>query len=96
MEEIIEFFEKYKTYYQILGLNDQNVTDEQVKEAYDNMCMQLNGIFTRVSGEKAEKLKERIQEALDDAYRALKTEYSRKNYEELLNSIDSKSEENER
>ena len=36
IEMIKERFSKYKTYYEILQINPDDVTDEQVKMSYEN------------------------------------------------------------
>ena len=89
IEYIKREFNKYKTYYQILGINPDNINDEIVKKAYDNKCMQLNNILKDCKPEEAQEIRELIQTALDNAYTALKTDNSRKHDDELLNKIDS-------
>lgn len=92
LESIKEKFSNYQTYYQILGINPDNVSDEIVKETYDNKCMQLNNMLKGYKSEGIQELKELIQTTLDDAYTALKSENSRKHYDELLESINNSSE----
>lgn len=84
---IKERFKVYQTYYQILGLRNQNITDEKVKEAYDKKCRELNLMLRDCPEEESEEIRTTIQEALDDAYTALKTEDSRTNYQKILDSI---------
>lgn len=91
LESIKEKFSNYQTYYQILGINPDNVSDEIVKETYDNKCMQLNNMLKGYKSEGIQELKELIQTTLDDAYTALKNENSRKHYDELLESINNSS-----
>ena len=92
IKQIKERFSNYEDYYKILQIDKNNVTDEKVKDAYDNRCKQLEGILRGLNGEIIEEIRNLIQQSLDDAYTALKTENSRNNYNNLLDSI----EENER
>ena len=87
VNRIKERFNRYQTYYQILGLKNQNITDNQVKEAYDRKCKELNLMLEGCPEEEAEEIRSIIQVALDDAYTALKTEDSRSNYQEILDNI---------
>ena len=87
IESIKEKFSNYQTYYQILGVNPNSITDEKVKMAYDNKCMQLNNMLKDYKSEGIQEVRELIQITLDDAYTALKTENSRKHYNELLEKI---------
>lgn len=88
LENIRRRFERYQTYYQILGLKKENLTDEQVKEAYDRKCYELKMMLKDCKGKELEKVEDVIKSALDDAYTALKTESSRKNYEHMLSEIE--------
>ncbi len=80
-------FQEYKTYYEILGLKEDNITDEKVKEAYENKCKELVGMFGECKNDVYKELRIMIKTSLDDAYNALKTEHSRNNYKTLLNNI---------
>lgn len=104
-------FDRYQTYYQVLGIRNCNVTDETVKEAYDNKCMQLNKMLEgneeaelklilknckddeieeakRIVNEAFNEIRSKIQETLDDAYLALKTENARSHYQDVLDTIE--------
>lgn len=99
-ENIKEKFSKYETYYEILGVNSNSATDVAIKDAYDNKCMQLKEMLKGYESEAIQEIRELIQTTLDDAYTALKTEDSRKHYNELLKTMKSSeaketSEENE-
>ena len=80
-------FNSYKSYYQMLDINPKNVTDEIVKEKYDNKIYELEKIFKNCDGKEYQEVKKMIKEALNDAYSALKSEHSRTNYNELLEGI---------
>lgn len=92
LEKIKEKFTKYETYYEILGVKPNSVTDEKVKYSYDNKCMQLDEMLKSCKSESIQEIRELIQTTLDDAYTALKTEDSRRNYNELLKTISTSSE----
>lgn len=98
LESIKEKFSKYKTYYEILGINSNEATDEKVRTAYNNRCIQLIKMLRGCDRGEVQEVRELIQTTFDDAYTALKTENSRKNYNELLRKIKSepKSEETEK
>ena len=87
VKHIKERFSEYQTYYQILGLSNQNITDEKVKEAYEKKCNELSAMLKGCPEEEIEEIRETIQEALDDAYTALKTKNSRSNYQDILDNI---------
>ena len=103
LDNIRKRFTTYETYYQILGINPSGLTDEKVKEAYEEKCRQLDLLFLKSQQDLARKesqtepnlelekqiheLKEIIQTTLSDAFNALKSEHSRKNYNELLEKI---------
>ena len=87
VNRIKERFNRYQTYYQILGLKNQNITDDQVKEAYDEKCKELDLMLKGCPEEEAKEIRTIIQDALDDAYTALKSENSRSNYQEILDNI---------
>jgi preprotein translocase subunit Sec63 len=95
LENIKEKFSKYKPYHEILGINLDLTNDEEVKNAYDNKCMQLNMMLKDYEGEGIQEIRELIQMTLDDAYMALKTENARKNYKELLLEINNKNKSKE-
>ena len=80
-------FNRYQTYYQILGLNDNNITDEKVKQTYEKKCNELNLMLKDVPEEIKQEIKETIQSALDDAYLALKSENSRRHYKDLQDNM---------
>ena len=88
LKQLTEKFEKYRTYYEILQIKESSATNEKVKEAYEKKCKELEGFFNNCKGEEIEKVKSLIITALDDAYTALKSEDSRKNYKELLEKIE--------
>lgn len=92
IEKIKEKFSKYETYYEILGVNPNSANDEVIKNAYDNKCMQLNEMLKGYESEAIQEIRELIQTTLDDAYTALKTEDSRRHYNELLKTINTSSE----
>lgn len=92
VEKIKEKFSKYETYYEILGVRPNSVTDEKVKDSYDNKCMQLDEMLKSYKSEAIQEIRELIQTTLDDAYTALKTEDSRRYYNELLKTINISSE----
>lgn len=91
-EKIKEKFSKYETYYEILGVKPNSATDEKVKDSYDNKCMQLDEMLKNYKSEAIQEIRELIQTTLDDAYTALKTEDSRRHYNELLKTINTSSE----
>ena len=39
LKYIKDRFNRYRTYYQILSLDDNNITDEKVKQAYEKNAM---------------------------------------------------------
>lgn len=87
-------FTGYKTYYQILGINPSEATDEKVKELYEKKCNQLEEFFKKCPvnqnteiKQQISEVKELIQTTFDDAFSALKSKNSRKNYDELLEKI---------
>ena len=104
LDNIRKRFTTYETYYQILGINPSGLTDEKVKEAYEEKCRQLDLLFLKSQQDLARKesqtepnlelekqileLKDIIQTTFGDAFNALKSEHSRKNYNELLGKID--------
>lgn len=115
LDKLVEYlkkrFNRYQTNYQILGVKSNNITDKDVKEAYDNKCMQLNKMLegcqeTELKSilknckedeieeakiivyEAFEEIRTIMQDALDDAYTALKTEDSRSHYQEILDKIE--------
>ena len=91
-ELIEERFERYQTYYQLLGIQPNGITDEIVKEAYDKKCKELSLMLKDLQKQGLEdegnEIREIIQTALDDAYRALKDENSRQHYQDVLDSIE--------
>lgn len=87
LKYIKDRFNRYRTYYQILSLNDNNITDEKVKQAYEKKCNELNLMLKDVPEEIKEEIEETIRRALDDAYFALKSEDSRRHYKDLLDNI---------
>ncbi|MBQ2938613.1 MAG: hypothetical protein IJE05_07095 [Clostridia bacterium] len=88
LKYIKERFARYQTYYQILGIRNCDITDENVKLAYERKCTELKALLKDSSGEQIEEIRIIIQTALDDAYMALKDENSRKHYQELLDNIE--------
>lgn len=88
LENVKKRFGKYQTYYQVLGIKKDNVTDEQVKNAYDKKCSELKTMLRGCKGKELEEIEEIIRVALDDAYTALKTEASRKHYQDILDEIE--------
>lgn len=88
LEIIKRRFERYQSYYETLGINPDNVTDELVKQVYDNKCRELENMVKGIEEEEVQSIREIIQTELDDAYRALKTEDSRRNYQVVLDSIE--------
>ncbi len=103
LNNIRKKFTSYETYYQILGINPSGLTDEKVKEVYEEKSRQLDLLFLKSQQDLARKesqtepnlelekqileLKDIIQTTLSDAFNALKSEHSRKNYNELLGKI---------
>lgn len=115
LDKLVEYlkkrFNRYQTYYQVLGIKNNNITDKDVKEAYDNKCKQLNKMFegceeteikSILKNCKEDEIEEAkiivhetfveirtiMQDALDDAYTAIKTEDSRSHYQEILDKIE--------
>lgn len=95
IESLRKRISNYQTYYQILGINSDNVTDEIVEVTYHNKSMQLNKMLKDCKNEGMKEIKELIQTTLDDAYTALKTKKSRKHYNELLKTINTSSKSKE-
>ena len=89
---IEERFQRYQTYYQILSIKPEGVTDDIVKEAYDKKCKQIDSLLKGCEEDEVKGIREIIQDALDDAYSALKSEQSRKNYQDLLDFLAKKGE----
>lgn len=91
-ELIEERFERYQTYYQLLGIKSKGVDNAIVEDAYNNKCKQLQMLRENCEkegvAEEAEEIFEMIQTALDDAYSALKDENSREHYQDILDSIE--------
>lgn len=89
---IKERFERYQTYYQLLAIKPDDLTDEMVKEVYDRKCQEIRNLLKdcEQGNEEVEEIREIMQVAIDDAYSALKDENSRKHYQELLNYIEEK------
>ena len=106
-----ERFGRYQTNYQVLGIKSSNITDKEVKDAYDNKCNQLNKMLEgceetelksilknckqdeieeakEIIHEAFEEIRATMQDALDDAYTALKTEDSRSHYQDILDDIE--------
>lgn len=94
VETIKQKFQKYETYYDTLGIkNRDTVTDEEVKEAYERKINELNAFFSETEckegySQEIEELKNIMLTAYQDAYSALKTLHSRKNYQDLLDSME--------
>lgn len=88
IRSIKQKFCTYKTYYEILGLHNSNTNDKEVKEKYEEKSKELRLLLEHCSGEEIEKIRTIIQDALDDAYNALKDENSRIHYQDILDSIE--------
>ena len=87
VNSIKEKFSDYKTYYEILGIKPEEVTDEKVKNLYEEKLKQLDFMFKDYNNESIKEVEEMIKTSLDNAYAALKSENSRRNYDELLKKI---------
>lgn len=87
VNSIKEKFSDYKTYYEILGIKPEEVTDEKVKNIYEEKLKQLDFMFKDYNNESIKEVEEMIKTSLDNAYAALKSENSRRNYDELLKKI---------
>ena len=87
VNSIKEKFSDYKTYYEILGIKPEEVTDEKVKNIYEEKLKQLEFMFKDYNNEAIKEVEEMIKTSLDNAYAALKSENSRRNYDELLKKI---------
>ena len=87
VNSIKEKFSDYKTYYEILGIKHEEVTDEKVKNIYEETIKQLEFMFKDYNNEAIKEVEEMIKTSLDNAYAALKSENSRRNYDELLKKI---------
>lgn len=93
---VFESFNDYRNYYKILGINKKSLTDKEVREAYDRQLYQLKKMLEKCEkNARYDELKNKIETTLMDAYVALKSENSRKHYEELLDSIEKKKIEDE-
>lgn len=85
--ELDRVIDRYQTYYQILGLeNNANITDEKVKKAYENKCAELN-LLIKSCGEDFKEIIDSLQWSFYDAYIALKTEDSRRHYQDILDNM---------
>lgn len=92
VKKLLKKIEEPKTYYEILGITAEWVTDSIVEEAYKDKMKQAESMLKTFKGADSkdiELLKDRIETAFNDAYSALKSEHSRKNYEELLKFVNS-------
>lgn len=87
LNSIKEKFSNYKTYYEILGIKPEEATDEKVKNIYEEKLKQLEFMFKDYNNEAIKEVEELIKTSLDNAYTALKSENSRRNYDELLKKI---------
>lgn len=86
LEFIKERFGRYQTYYQILGINPANVTDEIARRAYEEKIREMNLMLADCEQgyEEVEEIETIMRTAFDDAYNAVKDENSREHYQELL------------
>lgn len=93
LDLIKQLYTGYKTYYEILQIKRAGITDEIVKKAYKEKIKELENMCIDFPQAEIIEFKNKIRQTLDDAYTALKTENSRKHYDELLNSIKQSSED---
>lgn len=76
-------FNRYQNYYKVLGVDPDNVTDLEVKDAYDTLCYQLNKMIDKT--EEAEINK--IVRKYGDEFQAREVrEYIHEAFEELRGS----------
>lgn len=79
----------FVSFYKILGLKngpqDENkiITDEMVEKAYINVKEQLVHLQEKAKTEEEKMYLQKIEESIKEAYRVLRTERGRKEYDEL-------------
>lgn len=90
IEQLKREAKRYKNYYDILRLDRDNIDDEMVLNAYEQEYRKIEKFFSGNMPDELLEVKELMLLSLNDAYTALKTEHSRKNYQQALDIIENK------